>query len=227
MNKRILIAEDATVLANAVKKQLENSGFEVEHAPDGKVALQMLSEGHFDLMILDINMPQLNGFEVADAVKELGYDLNIIALTARDGMQDKLSGFERGFDDYMTKPFDTRELIARINAILRRKGTDQPKKLCAGDIVVDIPARLVTRKKEEVGLTKLEFQLLLLLMSRSPAVVENSEIIDNLWDDDVSTSEPPVRSHIKNLRKKLGDDDFSLIVTIPGVGYKISNVEEC
>ncbi len=227
MNKRILIAEDATVLANAVKKQLENSGFEVEHAPDGKAALQMLSEKNFDLMILDINMPQLNGFEVADAVKELGYDLNIIALTARDGMQDKLAGFERGFDDYMTKPFDTRELIARINAILRRKGTDQPKKLCSGDILVDIPARLVTRKGKEIGLTKLEFQLLLLLMTKSPAVVENSEIIDNLWDDDESTSEPPVRSHVKNLRKKLGDDDFSLIVTIPGVGYKISNVEEC
>lgn len=225
--KRVLIVEDATTLARAVMTKLTDLGFVVEHVDDGKAALEMLSKNEFDLILLDLNIPKLDGFDVANAVKELGYSVRIIAVTARDSINDKLKGFDLGFDDYVVKPFDMRELIARINAVLRNGMVKDDQCYQVAGLRVNIGTRIINKDNEmEIKLTKLEFDLLHLLLDRSPAVVTNDEIIEQLWGDD-DNWDPPVRSHIKNLRKKLGDNDFTIIKTVPGVGYKIDNAIEC
>jgi len=229
MKEKILIVEDARSLADAVSLKLKNEGFDVVTAYDGSEALDFLSKGEFSVVLLDINIPKLNGFEVAEAIKELGYKCKVIALTARDGIEDKLKGFDLGFDDYMVKPFDMRELVARVKAVNRQSSTNNIADTCfhVRDLRIDVNSRKVLKDSKEVQLTKLEFDLFCILLQNSPSVVETTHIIDTLWGDDGDLLTPPIRSHIKNLRRKIGDEDFSLIITIPGVGYKIEESVEC
>lgn len=227
MKERILIVEDASSLADAVALKLKNEGYDAVIASDGPKALEILSNGGISLVLLDINIPKLNGFKVAEAIRELGYQCKIIAVTARDGIDDKLKGFDLGFDDYIVKPFDMREMMARIRAVNRTQLDVQTTCYKVRGLSVDIGARKIMNDKEEVQLTKLEFDLFHLLLQNAPSVVETTQIIEGLWADDADLVTPPIRSHIKNLRRKIGDEDFSLIITVPGVGYKIEEDVEC
>ena len=226
LKRKILIIEDAVDLGKAVGSALSKD-YHVEIVNKGDEALSVIPNVKPDLILLDINLPGLDGFSIARSVRTAEIETKIIAMTARDGISDKLKGFELGFDDYVTKPFDMRELMARIRVVLDRDKVDESKCYSFKGITIDPRSRTVRLKNNEIDLTKLEFDLLYLLAFNSPAVVEQATIIDTLWDDDADLVDPPVRSHIKYLRKMIGDKDYTIIKTIPGVGYKIEEVKEC
>jgi DNA-binding response OmpR family regulator len=219
---KLLIVEDTKELCDALVLLLEKSGYTVDHSYDGKEGLEMARVNEYDLIILDINLPHYSGFDIA---KDLRVDYKkktpIIALTARYSIDDKLNGFGIGFDDYITKPFETEELLARVEALLRRSKPEKDIILKVGDIKLLSKERKVYKNKKEINLTKIEFNILEYLLRNRGIVVKNSELVEMIWGEDSDLLDPPVRAHIKNLRKKIGDDKFEIIKTIPGVGYKI------
>lgn len=220
---KILVVEDNLDLNKAVVKGLTDAGFTVDSAVTGTEAWQSISINEYDLVVLDINLPGASGLEVLEKVRkddELS-DLPILALTARDSLDDKLTGLNNGFDDYLTKPFEFLELVARIRALLRRSKPNSDITLSYQNIVLDPTSRVCQVSGKDITLTKLEFNLLEYLLRHQGLVVQTTELIEHLWGEEADLLNPPVRTHIKNLRRKLGDDDLSLIQTIPGVGYKM------
>lgn len=220
---KILIVEDTTELCDSMASVLTDASYTVDKAYDGKEGLTMATVNIYDLVVLDINLPEYSGFDIAKELKE-GEDtkhIPVIAVTARYELDDKLKGFKIGFDDYITKPFEMKELVARVDAVIRRSKPNKSMVLEVGDIQLDPQKRIVTRKGKEIELTKIEFNILEFLLRNKSLIVTNEQMIESIWGEDSDLLDPPVRSHIKNLRKKIGDDDFTIIKTIPGVGYKI------
>lgn len=224
MNEKILLVEDEKTLAKALKFNLEKEGFRVEVAFDGEEALNAMSGEEPDLVILDLMLPKIDGYEVCRSIRRSS-DVPIIMLTARDEDIDKILGLELGADDYMTKPFNTRELLARIRAILRRtvqQAAAAKNFIKVGDLQIDVIKRKVTVKGREVALTSREFNLLSLLASNPGKVYSREELLEEIWGDDYSGDVRTVDVHIRHLREKIEEfpAEPNIILTVWGAGYK-------
>jgi len=223
--EKILVVEDDRAIAMALRDDLSYEGYEVTCASDGRQGLEKALTGSFDAVILDILLPRMNGFEVCQRLREAGVTTPVLLLTAaRTEETDKVTGFELGADDYVTKPFGARELMARIKALLRRsssRGDAAPGEFQFGDVRVDFKSREISKKGKAVHLTPLEFGLLKLLIERRGEVVTRDDILDRVWDEAI-VSPRTVEPHVVHLRQKLEDDpsDPHHILGVRGVGYK-------
>jgi DNA-binding response OmpR family regulator len=225
MKPRILIVDDEPSIILAVKDELNFEGYEVRSAADGPAGLQMTREWPPDVLLLDVMLPGLNGFEICRRLRTQLPELWIIVLTARGHEVDRVIGFEAGADDYMVKPFSLRELVARVKVGLRRrKGPSAEPQRSFGEITIDSRTRRVTKAGLEVGLTRKEFDLLEFLAARPEEVIPRDEFCNQLWGDNVYVTGRVIDTHIASLRKKIEADPSHPrhILSVRGVGYKLS-----
>jgi DNA-binding response OmpR family regulator len=225
MPKKILVIEDDPGILLSIKDEFESEGYAVCEADDGEKGLVLAKREKPDLIILDIMLPKVSGYEVCKRLRMDGYTTPIIMLTVKDKEIDKVLGLELGADDYVTKPFSLRELLARTSAIFRRT-ENRPKDLTTysfGRIELDFKKYEATRKGKELVLTPLEFQILRLFVQRKGEVLSRNDLLDGVWGkDNLTVSERTVDSHIANIRKKIEDDPSKPehIISVRGVGYK-------
>lgn len=226
MNETILIIEDEPKVARLARDFLEQGGFRVLIAADGNNGLAMARREHPDLIVLDLMLPGLDGLDVCRALRRES-DVPIIMLTARSEETDRLIGLELGADDYVSKPFSPRELVARVRALLRRaKGTVyQPGVIRAGDLVIDIDSHRLTRAGENIHLTRFEFNLLQILAQHPGQIYTRAQLLEKLHGVAFDGYDRSVDAHIKNLRRKIELDPTEprYILTIYGVGYKFND----
>jgi two-component system alkaline phosphatase synthesis response regulator PhoP len=222
--KKLLIIEDEESVLMALEIDLKMEGYEVSSAKDGVTGLKMAREGGYDLIILDIMLPEMNGFEVCKQLRQAGITTPVLMLTAKSQEIDKVLGLELGADDYVTKPFSPRELRARVNALLRRANQTQVQidKYQFGNVEIDFKKYEAVKGEEVVYLTALEFSILHFLIKNKDQVVTRDSILDEVWGKDVFVYPRTVDTHIANLRKKIESDPENpeYIVGIRGVGYK-------
>ncbi len=220
---RILVVEDEQSLARSIQLELEHEHYQVETAQNGYEALGKLSDGGWDLMILDLMLPGLDGFQVCQRIRE-NSDLPIIMLTARDSVRDKVKGFETGADDYLTKPFAMEELLVRIKARLRQRtgARIEGNKLVIKDLVIRSDTRQASRSGELIPLSKREFDLLVFLAENTGTVLNREIILNQVWGYDYYGDTNVVDVYIRYLRSKI-DEPFNvpLLHTIRGVGYTL------
>lgn len=216
---RLLIVEDEKRLAVSLARGLTAEGFAVDVVHDGLEGLHRASEGGYDLVILDIMLPGMNGYRVCGALRAAGHEVPILMLTAKDGEYDEAEGLDTGADDYLTKPFSYVVLVARVRALLRRRGagTAAPA-LTVGGLRIDTAARRVHRGEDEYTLTAKEFAVLEQLALRAGQVVSKAEILEHVWDFAYDGDPNIVEVYISTLRRKLG---ASSIVTVRGAGYRL------
>jgi DNA-binding response OmpR family regulator len=217
---RVLVVDDEQGIVDFIRLGLQYEGYEVQSAPDGKAALIAISEFKPDLVILDVAMPRMDGYEVCRAVQ--GADMGILILSARDGLEDRLKGLEVGADDYLVKPFHFEELLARAKAILRRRRPINGETLRVGSLTLNDGAREVHLGTTAIDLTTREFDLLKLLMQHPNQVLPRDQILDQVWGYNFYGDENNVEVYIRYLRQKLNDEDRRLIQTVRGVGYRIA-----
>jgi two-component system alkaline phosphatase synthesis response regulator PhoP len=223
MNEHLLLVEDEGALRTALEVRLRSEGYVLDTAADGEEGLRKATDIPFDLIILDVMLPYRNGFDLCRDVRQQGLATPILMLTVRDQLIDKVVGLNLGADDYMTKPFETAELVARIQALLRRV-PDRTKKGVYefGSIHVNVPRGEVTRDGKNIYLTRREFQLLCYLIERSGSSVARSELLQSILGYDTSAYTRTVDTHVGSLRRKLEENPGQpeLIVTVPNVGYR-------
>jgi two-component system OmpR family response regulator len=221
--ERILVVEDEDAIRDLVATALRFTGFPVSTVASGRAAIAEIRNEPFDLLILDVNLPDIDGFEITRKIRADGNQVAVIFLTARDDLGDLKTGFTAGGDDYLTKPFSLEELMLRIDAVLRRTGNQQPEsaRLTAGDVSLDQDAYQVWRGDEEISLSPTEFRLLRYLMQNQDRVVSKNQILDHVWDYEYVGDLNAVETYISYLRKKLGDKDAQLIRTVRGFGYSL------
>lgn len=225
MSKKILIVEDERKLVRVLRGYLEQAGFDVVDAYDGKQALAAFRREKPNLVILDLNLPELDGLDVARVIRK-DSNVPIIMLTARIEEADRLIGLELGADDYVTKPFSPREVVARVRTVLRRvEGETAPVEILRADAIeLDVTKHRVTVQGEPVELTPTEFDLLRVLMQNPGRAFTRIQLLDQVQGETYEGYERTVDAHIKNLRRKIGDDtkQSHLILTVFGVGYKLA-----
>lgn len=219
----ILIIEDDERIAQNISKGLSEKGFKTEIAYDGKIGLKMALHGTYDLILLDLNLPQMNGYQVCSEVRKRNTNIPIIMLTALGETEDKIEGFEHGADDYLIKPFDFRELLARVNVFLKRRSSDNEINaniIQVDDLEMDLDSKLVTRQNVSIDLTPKEFSLLEYLIRNKNKVVSKEEIAEKIWENNTNKSLNVIEVYINFLRKKIDRDfDNKLIYTKTGMGY--------
>ena len=218
---RLLIVDDEAGLRDMLADALGLAGFDVEVASDGRSALATLHEQHIDLVVSDVNMPKVNGFELLERMRASGIEIPVILLTARQDKADVVEGFRTGADDYVKKPFSLEELVLRIRARLKNLEPSGNRVLTCGPIVLDEDAHTVTRGGQPVDLSPTEFKLLLELIQRDGKVASKSLLLDNVWDITWATNVTVLDTYISYLRKKLHTDDWQGIKTVRGVGFSI------
>ncbi|NEA06924.1 response regulator transcription factor [Streptomyces sp. SID10692] len=216
---RLLIVEDEKRLAVSLARGLTAEGFAVDVVHDGLEGLHRAGEGGYDLVILDIMLPGMNGYRVCAALRAAGHEVPILMLTAKDGEYDEAEGLDTGADDYLTKPFSYVVLVARVRALLRRRGAGTPAPvLTVGALRIDTAARRVIRDEGEVTLTTKEFAVLEQLALRAGQVVSKAEILEHVWDCAYDGDPNIVEVYISTLRRKLG---AAAIRTVRGAGYRL------
>jgi len=224
--EKILIIEDEESILMALTDDLGLEGYEVASARDGLKGLSMAKEKAHDLIVLDIMLPKMDGFEVCKQLRQAGVATPILMLTAKSQEIDKVLGLELGADDYVTKPFSPRELLARVKAILRRVKTTQEEFdiYSFDDVEIDFKKYEVKKKGQPVYLTSLEFSLIGFLIKHKDQVVNRSAILDGVWGQDVYVLPKTVDTHIGHLRKKIEDDlaNPKHIIGVRGIGYKFT-----
>ena len=220
---RLLIVDDEPGLRDMLADALGLAGYHVDVAGDGHVAMGKLREEAFDLVISDINMPKVDGFELLEKMRAAGYNLPVILLTARQEKHDVVKGFRVGADDYVTKPFGLEELVLRVKARLRNLEPGGKRMLTCGPIELDEDAHTVTRNGELIELSPTEFKLLQELMLREGKVASKSLLLENVWDITWATNVTVLDTYIFYLRKKLHSSDWAGIKTVRGVGFSIVN----
>jgi len=225
---RILIIEDERDLANALARGLRQEGYAVDIATNGMEGLELGEIYEYDLVVLDLNLPKLDGLEVCQRFRSNKPELLILILTARSRLEDRVMGLDQGADDYLIKPFHFEELAARIRALLRRDLRVREPILEVGDLRLDPARRIAWQKKQPLSLTKKEFAILEYLMRHAGEVVSQEELIEHVWNEDVNLFTASVRVHVHSLRRKLGDNPDSphYIETITGSGYRLIALEE-
>lgn len=222
---KLLIVDDEIKIREVIREYAEFSGFEVSDASDGMEAVQMCRENDFDIIVMDIMMPKLDGFSACKEIKKFK-DIPIILLSARNEEYDKLFGFELGIDDYVTKPFSPKELIARLNAVLTRRnaklgdadGTDSDLFVYEG-LEIDSKARTVIVDGDRKEMTPKEYDLLFYLVKNKNIALSREKLLSDIWGYEFYGDDRTIDTHIKNLRNSLGEYR-NLIVTMRGVGYK-------
>ena len=221
MEEKILLVEDEEKLARMVELELRYEGYQVDKSFDGRSGLERALSGEYDLVLLDITLPQLSGMEVLRRLRRAS-QVPVIMLTARDSVIDKVAGLDSGADDYITKPFAIEELLARIRAALRNKGGRGGHMLAAGPLSMDVERHQVTVKGQAVELTKKEFDLLRHLLENKGRVLTREALLDSVWGFDFVGETNSVDVYIRFLRSKI-DEAFGvkLIHTVRGVGYVI------
>lgn len=221
---RILIVDDEARLRRAVRVSLDAGGFDVDEAGSGEEALEKLRDRSFDLVLLDINMGGQSGIDVCRRLREMKIQSGIVMVTVRDSEHDKVTALEAGADDFVTKPFLVRELLARVRAVLRRtRAAVEPREvLRAGAIAIDLEKRVVTKSDIEVHLSPTEFDVLALLAKARGAPVRHMEILRKVWGPEYGGETEYLRSYIKMLRAKLEDvpGQPKYIITEPWIGYR-------
>jgi two-component system response regulator MprA len=217
---RVLVVDDEQSIVDFIRLGLQYEGFKVATAPDGQAALRAISEFKPDLMILDIMMPRMDGHAVAKALNG-NRDVAIIFLSAKDEVQDRITGLELGADDYLVKPFDFGELLARVRSVLRRRNRIAATVLRVADVTLQEDTREVTRAGKAIDFSAREFDLLRLLMQHANQVLPRDRILDQVWGYNFFGDENNVEVYIRYLRQKLGDERHELIQTVRGVGYRI------
>ena len=217
---RVLIVEDEPLLAEAVRDGLRLEAIAADIAGDGHLALELLSTNSYDLAILDRDIPGPSGDEIAHRIVRSGSGLPILMLTAADRIDDKASGFELGADDYLTKPFEFRELVLRIRALYRRRAHTRPPVSEIAGLRLDPFRREVFRDGRYVALTRKQFAVLEILVAANGGVVSAEELLEKAWDENADPFTNAVRITISALRKRLGEP--GIIETVPGVGYRIA-----
>ena len=223
MATRVLVVDDDVRLYELIRSFLEQNDVSPAHAPHGRRALELLEREAFDAVLLDVMMPELDGLSVLKQLRSRWPTLPVLMLTAKGDETDRVVGLELGADDYLTKPFSPRELLARLRAVLRRANPDLGRqRLTAGNVVLEVETRTVHVDGEPVELTGLEFDLLLSLLRRAGQVVPRASLLVQAGRSDVTVSDRTVDVHISHLRKKLGDDPPRLIRTVRGVGYVLA-----
>lgn len=228
MNEKILVVDDEEHIVQLLKYNLEGNGYIVREAYTGREVLDIVQREKFDLIILDLMLPELDGIEVCKKLKKdvLTSSIPIIMLTAKSGEMDKVLGLEIGADDYITKPFSIRELLARVKVILRRiekKENIKNGELKIGDVVIDLDRHEVRKKEKYIDLTYKEFELLKVLVENRGKALSRNTLLDIVWGYDYFGETRTVDVHIRNLRKKIEDNDKEpkYIETIRGIGYKM------
>jgi DNA-binding response OmpR family regulator len=228
MSKRILVVEDEREIARLVEIHLRDQGWEVKVCHDGPSGLGAAASGQFDLVVLDLMLPGVDGLEVCRRIRAAADYLPILMLTARSSELDRVLGLELGADDYLTKPFSVRELVARVKAILRREEALADRvpmsRIEVGELTVDLDRRQVTRGEKEIELTAKEFDLLAFFAAHPGRVYSRAELLDHVWGYGHGGYEHTVNSHINRLRAKIEDDPRNprLVITVWGVGYKFA-----
>ena len=217
---RVLIVEDEVKTAAYLSKGLGEHGFVADVAHDGWHGLQLAQSERYDVAILDVSMPDRDGWSLLHELRSSGSTLPVLFLTARDSVQDRVRGLELGADDYLVKPFAFSELLARIRTVLRRGTLRQPEQFCVGNLEMDLLRRKVERAGKKLELSPKEFALLSLLMRRSGEVLSRTIIAEQVWDMNFDSDTNVVDVHIRRLRAKV-DDPFrqKLIHTVRGAGY--------
>lgn len=219
---RILIVEDEKNIADPLKKGLERQSFAVDLAYNGNDGFEMASINKYDCIVLDLNLPGMDGIEVCDTLRKKGVDIPILILTARSALDEKITGLENGADDYLTKPFSFKELVLRINALIKRYHPIQTATIKVNEITLDSAKHSVMLDSKKVILNRKEFGILEYLMRNKDRVVSQEELLEHVWNQEVDLFTNTVRTQIRNLRKKI-DPEKEIIETIRGVGYKIKD----
>jgi len=223
---RILVVEDEHRIANSIKKGLEQEGYAVDVVYTGPDGFDLASTEDYDGIILDIMLPEMNGIEICRQLRKNKIHIPILMLTAKGQTEDKVLGLDAGADDYMTKPFSFDELLARVRALTRRKGTVVNTNLSVEDLVLDKKLFSVKRDGQEIKLSSKEFSLLEYLLANKKTIVTKDQIITHVWDYDADILPNTIEVYIKNLRNKI-DKPFNnkkpLINTVRGFGYKIGS----
>lgn len=225
---RILIVEDELDLANALARGIRQQGYAVDIAVNGEEGWELGEVNEYDLAILDLNLPEMDGLEVCRRFRTSKPKLLILILTARSRLEDRVIGLDLGADDYLVKPFHFEELTARIRALLKRDLRVRSPILVIGDLKLDPASRTTWQGKRRLELTSKEFAILEYLMRHPGEVVSQEELIEHIWNEDVNLFTASVRVHIHSLRRKLGDSATcpQYIETIMGIGYRLIKTEE-
>ena len=220
---RVLLVEDDDKVASFVRRGLVQEGFAVDLSRDGADAFHQVLHEPYDVMVLDILIPFMDGFEVLSQIRRQGCQVPVLILSAKDGVEDRVRGLNEGADDYLVKPFSVDELTARIRAVIRRRSDPGPSPARIGDLEMDLAARKVTRGGKRITLTPKEFSLLDYLVRHRGTVVTRTMIAEHVWDQHFDTFTNVIDVYIRYLRSKI-DDPFprKLIHTIRGVGYVLS-----
>ncbi|HAX77863.1 MAG TPA: DNA-binding response regulator [Cyanobacteria bacterium UBA11372] len=223
---RILVVEDDVQIADMLTEALTNRQYTVDVAQDGEMAWNWIETLEYDLVLLDITLPKMNGLLFCQKLRDRNFSIPVLMLTARDTIADKIIGLDAGADAYMVKPFDLEELMAQIRALLRRKGCTTRSKLSWGSLYLDPNTYEVTFEEQLLHLTPKEYALLELLVNNGRRVLSRPGIIERLWSIDESPTEEAVKTHIRTLRQKLravgAPDDF--IETVHGLGYRMKQL---
>ena len=216
----VLIVDDEPHIIEFLRMGFEYERFAVFVAPDGQEALSMAKAQQPDIIILDVMLPGVSGFEVARRLRAAS-DVGIIMLTAKEGVDDRVTGLDTGADDYLTKPFSFKELMARVRAVLRRRGTSLDRLLTFEDVTLDRERRAVTRGERAIDLTPREFELLELFLMHPRQVLTRGAVLARIWGYDYTGDDKIIEVFVRHLREKLSDDPPRLIQTVRGVGYAL------
>jgi len=217
---RVLVIEDEPNLQRQLKAALEQAGYAVDTASDGEDGHFLGSTEAYDAVVLDLGLPEMDGLTVLDRWRQEGHAMPVLVLTARDRWSDKVAGLDAGADDYLAKPFQTEELVARLRALIRRAAGQASSELVAGNVRLDARSGRVTLDDEPVKLTAQEFKLLSYLMHHKGKVVSRTELIEHIYDQDFDRDSNTIEVFITRIRKKLGAE---LISTTRGLGYSLND----
>ena len=220
---RVLVVEDEPAIADFIVRGLTEQGYAVDRAADGVAALDILAVGTFDVVLLDIMLPKMNGLEVCRRMRENGVKTPVLMLTARDAIEDRVRGLDTGADDYLVKPFAFEELVARVRALSRREPQVTDALLRIGDLALDTTTRLASRAGRNIELTAKEYALLEYLMRNPSRVLTRTMISERVWNYETFNVANVIDVYIGHLRRKIDDgEEVKLIHTVRGAGYKIA-----
>ncbi len=221
---RVLVVEDEPRMAALLRQGLEEDAYAVDVVSDGLEALEWVQSAAYDLILLDIMLPGLDGFEVCQTLRRQGYFMPILMLTARDTLTDKVMGLDSGADDYLLKPFAIEEVTARLRALSRRSGPSKTPELVVGDLRLNTATKQATRSGVTMALSAKEYALLETLMRHPHQILAREQIIEKVWDMDFSSESKLIEVYVHALRKKIDDGhEIKLIQTVRGLGYRISD----